>query len=104
MNSEVERLASMLDEAAVLLYAAGLESWGEWFERDADRIRSLDFFGVEHVLSAFGGMGSFNDVVLMSRSEDASPGRVLHAENERLDVLRTSIYELAKKLAHEERA
>jgi hypothetical protein len=104
MNSEVEILASMLDEVVALLRAAGLASWAEWFERDADRIRSRDSSGVEHLLTAYGGMGSFNDVVLMSRIDDASPGHVFQAENERLDELRTRIYDLANKLAHEKRA
>ena len=102
MNSEIETLASMLDETAELLRESGFVGWAAWFEIDAKRIRSLDFFGIEHLLTAFGGMGSFNDVVLHSRNEDGSPGHALHAENEKLDSLRTSIYNLANKLAREE--
>jgi len=103
MNSEIEKLASMLDEAAEILHASGFVGWAEWFEKDANRIRSLDFFGIEHLLSAFGGMGSFNDVVLISRNEDDSPGHALYAKNEKLDELRTSIYNLANRLARDER-
>lgn len=102
MNSEIETLASMLDDTAELLRESGFVGWAEWFEIDAKRIRSLDFFGIEHLLTAFGGMGSFNDVVLHSRNEDGSPGHALYAENEKLDSLRTSIYNLANKLAREE--
>ena len=104
MNSEIETLASMLDETAELLRESGFVGWSEWFVIDAKRIRSLDFFGIEHLLTASGGMGSFNDVVLHSRNEDGSPSHALHAENEKLDSLRTSIYNIANKLAHEERA
>ena len=104
MNSEIEALVSMLEETAELLRESGFAGWSEWFLIDAKRIRSLDFFGIEHLLTAFGGMGSFNDVVLHSRNEDGSPGHALHAENEKLDSLRTRIYNLANKMAHEERS
>ena len=63
MTSEIETLASMLDETAELLRESGFVGWSEWFAIDAKRIRSLNFFGIEHLLTAFGGMGSFNDVV-----------------------------------------
>jgi hypothetical protein len=36
--------------------------WADWVETDSERVRGGDFCGVEHFLSAFGGMGSLNDL------------------------------------------
>jgi hypothetical protein len=101
MHPELEYLCQMLDEASELLSSFGSSQWADWLRMDAGFIRGLDFYGVEHLLSAFGGMGSLNDVVLISRNEVGSSILMPVAENERFDFLRTSIYDLARKLAHE---
>ncbi len=101
MHPELEYLSQLLDKASELLSANGETRWADWLSKDAQLIRGSDFFGVEHLLSAFGGMGSFNDVVLCSVGE-SSPGRMLTVENERLSELRTSIYDIAQRLAREE--
>jgi hypothetical protein len=102
MHPELEYLSQLLDEASELLSAHGAMQWADWLSKDARLIRSSDFYGIEHLLSAFGGMGSFNDVVLCSASDGGNPARMLIAENDQLSVLRTSIYDTAKKLAREE--
>jgi hypothetical protein len=102
MHPELEYLSHLLDEASELLSAHGATQWADWLSKDARLIRASDFYGIEHLLSAFGGMGSFNDVVLCSASDGGNPARMLIAENDRLSELRTSIYDTAKKLAREE--
>jgi hypothetical protein len=52
-----------VDTAARLLRDSGPEHWATWLEKDARLIRQKDLYGVEHVLSAYGGMGSLNDEV-----------------------------------------
>ena len=104
MHPEIESLALMLDEASELLQSNDSTSWAEWLRKDAKLIRSLDFFGIKHLRSAFGGMGTFNDIVLVSRGDGDIIGTMLIAENERLAELRTSIYNLATKLAREEQS
>jgi hypothetical protein len=42
----------------------------EWLARDAAFIRAGDDDGLAHFPSAFGGMGSLNDVLLRPRSDD----------------------------------
>jgi hypothetical protein len=101
MHPELEFLSQLLDEASELLSAYGAIQWADWLCKDARLIRASDSFGIEHLLSAFGGMGSFNDVVLFSAGDGGNPVRMLTAENDRLSELRRSIYDAAKKLARE---
>jgi hypothetical protein len=64
-------LLSALDEAASLLRQSDHKKWASWLEQDRRRIADDDLFGVEHLLQAFGGMGSLNDLVLVEPDKDA---------------------------------
>jgi hypothetical protein len=61
--SKREQLLNTLAEAESLLRSHGEEHWASWLRRDAALIRASDGFGLEHLLRAFGGMGSFNDLI-----------------------------------------
>ena len=69
-GGNVEALVDAATTAAELLRWHGEEHWAGELDRDAKRIASGDFYGVEHLLSAFGGMGSLNDVRLAHRADD----------------------------------
>ena len=97
MPSEIDALAQMLDQAEALLRSYGQVRWAEWLTKDARLIRSLDGYGLEHLLSAYGGMGSLNDVVL--QRSNGGVGVLLDVgDNERFDNLRSEIYHLARRL------
>ena len=102
MHPELESLAQLLDEAANLLRTYGVGNWAAWLKTDAERIRRSDFYGVEHLLSAFGGMGSLNDVVLVRSGEMPQEVRNLSNDNAHFESVRTEIYTRATKLAREE--
>lgn len=102
MHLELEYLSQLLDEASELLSAYGATQWSDWLREDARLIRVSNFYGIEHLLTAFGGMGSFNDVVLCSTGVVGNLSQMLNAENDRLSELRTLIYDIARKLAREE--
>lgn len=80
-------LLSILDELIALLRGSGETHWSAWLEKDRILIANGDFYGVEHLLRAFGGMGSFNDVALGETEKDA-----------KLDVLRGALYDCAASL------
>jgi hypothetical protein len=65
-------------------------------------VRGLDLYGVEHLLSAFGGMGSINDLVI----HPMNGHRVIEAEikvvNDELQTLLGKIKGLATKLYGDE--
>jgi hypothetical protein len=79
-------LIEELEEAAAILAGSDFDTWARWFGGDAKRLRAGDREALKHILQAYGGMGSFTDVVL------GGP------DGERLDELRSSIYTLAKAL------
>lgn len=102
MHPEVEELANLIQEASILLLTHGEKSWGDWLRIDAQRVRSLDFYGVEHMLSAFGGMGSINDLVLSPMNGHIIEVKDVANANEKFRNLLGRIYKVAKKLAKEE--
>lgn len=86
-TDRIPELLAALEQAAALLRAAGQSRWADRLDKDRSLIEAEDFYGVEHLLQAFGGMGSFNDVVLQSP-----------AENAELQWLSSRIYEIADTL------
>lgn len=102
MNTEVTKLAELIKEASDLLIVHGEKQWGSWLLADAQRVRSLDFYGVEHMLSAFGGMGSINDLVLHPMNGHKVDVNEVSIVNRRLNSLLERIYALAVKLKREE--
>lgn len=105
------RLLATLDDAAALLVEHSEHGWAAWLEGDRRRIAQGDLAGLDHLLAAFGGMGSLNDLVFDLRNGNApatghSPSRSpAHddgpsherderddRDNEALDGFRASIY------------
>jgi hypothetical protein len=91
VDPEVARLAGLLDELATLLAAHAQERWAEWLARDATLLRAGDGYGVLHFRSAFGGMGSLEDVIL-------SPGPTESAADDWFRSLRTEAWNLSTAL------
>ena len=101
MHPNIKILAQYLDQAEALLLRYGQVQWADWLRKDARLIRALDFYGIEHLLAAYGGMGSFNDVVLQ-RNDSGTLARIDADDNENFDKLRGEIYSLARRLKSEE--
>jgi hypothetical protein len=93
-----EELLNKLAEAETLLTHYGEDHWASWLRRDASLIRTGDGFGLEHLLSAFGGMGSFNDLILHSMNGHRIREEEMRPVNDRLNQLRSEIFELADEL------
>ena len=103
MHPEIEMLTGHLRKATAMLEHHGIKHWASWLRHDEVRIRELDFYGIEHLLLAFGGMGSLNDVSL-AKSDSSRPGCYLTSpeETECHEIL-AEIHRLATKLQSEER-
>src|SRR5258708_5115022 len=68
-----ERVATLLSEMTALAHRLPNEaqpSWSEWVEADRLRIAAGDGNGLDHFLSAFGGMGSLNDVEMNAQTRE----------------------------------
>ncbi|WP_392551390.1 hypothetical protein RHO14_07805 [Orbus wheelerorum] len=81
-------MKEILYEISELLIKGGYPDWGNSFIKFKDEIAVDPLFVKSQLAKVFGGMGSFNDIVLY---EDKTP---LFDENERLDFLRTQLYKL----------
>ena len=64
MGPKTKELVATLEELIVLLDAEGQDSWSNWMQKSKSWILDSDYSGIEYLLKAYGGMGSFDDLVL----------------------------------------
>ena len=100
MTSEqaVIELAALLSRAIALLEAHGETSWATWLRADRERIVHGEAARLGHLLSAFGGMGSLNDVVFSPANGNAADERSGVADTEQLRELLNELYVTARDL------
>lgn len=94
-NGSGDHLLQLLADAATLLEGVGEEHWAAWLRGDLARLRRGDGYGIEHLLGAYGGMGSINDVVISPHNGhevSADEGEAATAE---LRTLLSAIYHSA---------
>ena len=94
MGNVTFELIGELKELIAFLEKESQGHWREWFTRCLSMIENSDHQGIERVLGAYGGMGSFNDLVLTKKLENGNYSMQPEANNY-LDNLRTSISEKA---------
>ncbi|CAL8975390.1 hypothetical protein CELL_02037 [Cellulomonas sp. T2.31MG-18] len=75
--------------------------WAKWMSDDMRAVDRGDARALDHILAAYGGMGSVNDLIL-----DRISGRILTgdervAANENLRALLSRVYDLARSLRRE---
>jgi hypothetical protein len=101
MHPEIDKLATRLDEAAALLRTYREDHWAQRLGKDAGCIRNLDLYGIEHFLSACGGMGSIGDVNICPENGNPIEAKDVERVNDQLRALLSEIYRLAVKLRRE---
>jgi hypothetical protein len=97
LGPKTQELIRVLEELASVLESDGNTHWGGWMRRTRARLLNSDYSGIEYLLSAYGGMGSINDVVLGQSYKDGvfawKPG---HVElNEKFTLLSNKAWVLA---------
>ena len=98
----LERLSTNLRETAALLRRNGETRWLAWAEACSDQLADHDAAAFDRVLSVFGGMGSLNDLVLVTG--ESWGGAEQAAANELLETLRETIWHDATVLRHDLRS
>ncbi|MCX8728669.1 DUF6966 domain-containing protein [Gilliamella sp. B2838] len=88
MMNNIEKIKEILVEISTLLIKGNYPDWGNSFIKFSKEIESDPEFIKSELSKLYGGMGSFNDIVLY---EDRKP---LIDENDRLYFLRTQLFEL----------
>ncbi|MGB3693161.1 MAG: hypothetical protein WA865_07720 [Spirulinaceae cyanobacterium] len=97
MDSQIEQLIAVLDQIASLLDSDGETGWHSQIVESKRRLLNSDYSGIEYLLGAYGGMGSFNDLVICQGLKDGKfawkPGYI--EKNNLLNELRTKAWEIA---------
>ncbi len=102
IDDQQAQLLDALDEAIQLLRRFSIDRWADWLENDRSRIDGGDTAALDHLLSAFGGMGSLNDVVIYTTTHQLPHKGTYEVEaNEQLYDCRDRIWGLAKALKRE---
>ncbi|MEZ9426584.1 DUF6966 domain-containing protein [Vibrio lentus] len=91
MGPKTQELLEVLDKLIQMLDADGQIHWSDWMSKARKLILESDFGGVEKVLGAYGGMGSFNDTYLKNITK----------QNESFSNLQTRAWELAIEIKQE---
>jgi hypothetical protein len=100
-NDQLAELKSSLDRTIALLREHGERHWLSWAERCRHELDAYDTAAFDHILGAYGGMGSFNDLLILGwNGHLVEPGREA-AVNDRLGRLRMAICTSATALRHE---
>lgn len=94
MGPNTQLLCARLRDVIQLLERVGASYWADWMQTALTRIERSDFSGVEKVCGAYGGMGSFNDLIIQLGPHQIAANEADGA-NEELERLRGEIYELA---------
>ena len=97
MGVKTQELIEVVESLIALLDEDGEMHWKAWMINTHDLLLASDYSGIEHLLRAYGGMGSFNDLILGQGFENgAVHWKSGHEKlNERLDALRSKAWELA---------
>ncbi|HTG73919.1 MAG TPA: hypothetical protein VMT78_11215 [Terriglobia bacterium] len=101
MGPKTQLLIETLAELTSLLRAHGEVHWAVWIESDLLRIRTGDFYGVTHFLSAYGGSGSFNEVAIHPSESHRADGAEIDRINAQLSNLRSRAWTLAQDISRE---
>ena len=90
MGKVTEELIKKLEELIQLLDSQNQSHWIQWFSRCHKILVNSDYSGIPRILGAYGGMGSFNDLVLTKKLQNGNTS-LCPDENDILDKLRSSI-------------
>ena len=85
--SASQSIQAILSRVASILHEHQETEWANSFERFADAYEDSPEFIKRQIRATYGGMGSFNDLVL--HGQDGIP---LQPENDDLDQLRSQLY------------
>lgn len=97
MGAATNQLIDVLEQIIAVLDADDEQYWRKWIASSRFLLLNSDYSGIEKLLSAYGGMGSFNDLVLgQSMLEGQFCWKVgTQNANDKLTVLRAKAYEFA---------
>lgn len=96
-SDKVQQLQRALKDASELLEAFGEEFWASRLKQQAETLRPSPRW----ILSWFGGMGSFSDLLISQYNGNGIESDQEDAVNDRLRRLQGEIYAIATELARQ---
>ncbi|MEM7141556.1 MAG: hypothetical protein AAF548_11035 [Actinomycetota bacterium] len=97
-STERDELLRVLDELLTLLRTYEETRWADWLERDRRLIADGHPDALGHLLAAFGGMGSLNDLTIHRANGHIIAEDKARAVNDRLRTLRGALHTKATAL------
>lgn len=98
MKDNVDELILKIEKLIDLLDKFHIDFWSSRFKESLRMINNRDFHGIELILSCFGGMGSFNDLVISKYNGDNIKEENEDSINKELKKLSNEIYTLANNI------
>ena len=89
MGPKTIKLLKVLNEIIGLLESENEDHWAGLLKKYKSRIQNSDFSGIELLLNAYGGMGSFSDLVIVQN-------------NDKLNQLRSEAFDLVQDIKREQ--
>lgn len=93
MSRLTNKLIKYLDKLISLLKSVNEKHWELYFVNAKSEIVNEDFHGIELLLSSYGGMGSFNDLLINAKNNNKTK-----SINKKLNKIRSEIYILASDI------
>lgn len=98
------RLLASMDEVVLLMSQHGADFWSSRISELRERLGEHDAYALDLLLTCFGGMGSWTDLVIHARNGHTVEDEEAVEVNERLAALRGDVYRHAHSLHHELRS
>lgn len=101
MSDDLKRLIAMITDTVTVLESDGETHWRRWLTQIHSDLSEGDLHGAKELLAGYGGMGSFNDLVLGQTTQDGKFAWKPDAQglNERFDSLRSQMWQLATNIS-----
>lgn len=94
-DRNVQRLSGALLRIVALLKTHGEKRWAFKLEGYLESLQAGDLAAIDSILGTYGGMGSFNDLVLCVQNGHQIEATETISVNNHLSRLRTETWELA---------
>ena len=104
MGKATEELIAVLNDIEAVLSVYDEEHWFNLISSANQRLKNSDYSGIELFLSYYGGMGSFNDLIIGQSNINGEFKWEKDAKenNNKLSSLRMKAYELSNYIKHQQ--
>lgn len=91
-------LIKALDDMIELLKKYNESHWAKWLEKDKLLIEKSDSQGIEHLLAAFGGMGSLNDLYICRENGHSIKYEEVKSVNNNIRIIKQRIFMITEEI------